>query len=206
MAEVTVEIKTDKGLVKILNRMANPDFTKVMTVFGKQLEKSVRKTFDEGGFPQKWQPSKKTSGRTLKKHGNLIRVNSSAGKDYVIVGSKEKYAKTHQEGMKIKAKAGKALAIPVSRKAQSWERGAGEFMDQFESTAVVPSKDKKQLLLIENYKTEKTKKEKMRVHYVLTKSVEIPQRPFLPRNESEIRATDKQWLNDRIFKYIEKGV
>lgn len=82
-------------------------------------ESSTRLRFrlQRGPDGQRWEPSLRaqlTGGSTLTKDGHLSgSISSNTGKDYAEWGVNRIYARIHQEGGVIKAKAGGALKFRI---------------------------------------------------------------------------------------------
>jgi len=92
-----------KVCAKIVERGVNKK--PALRTIGAIARESVRWNFRAGGRPNKWQPSKRVSGKrggqTLRKSGRLQNsIASSVGSDSVIVGTNVVYAPTHNFGAK----------------------------------------------------------------------------------------------------------
>jgi len=87
------------------------------------LLRSVDKNFRAGGRPDKWQPSKKPTGKTLIKSGvGKSSINARAFAKGIAIGTPSKYMAAHDAGARIPAhtikpkKAGGVLAFKIGGK------------------------------------------------------------------------------------------
>lgn len=80
-----------------------------LAVMKEEVWKSIRRNFEEGGRPEKWEPSNKIGKAAARKHGNKTLIDSGAlsnvsveieGDKVVAMPSVEArhYARIHQEG------------------------------------------------------------------------------------------------------------
>lgn len=105
------------GLLRLMALGNNP--RPALLDIAKLGEESTRLRFrlQRGPDGQQWKPSIRaqvSGGRTLTKDGHLSgSISSNAGKDFAEWGVNRIYARIHQEGGVIKAKAGGALKFRI---------------------------------------------------------------------------------------------
>lgn len=118
MAGIKINVTIDDAEVKaLLTRLKErvEDLTPVMQTIGEIVKISVRKNFDQGGRPNKWQPSQRATregGVTLVDKRNLRNsINAKATSKQVAIGTNIKYGAIHQLGGQ--AGRGKKVNIPA---------------------------------------------------------------------------------------------
>ncbi len=102
-----------------LNRLARFDFRSVNAEIGEALVSFTRKRFKDEVSPsgEPWEPSiraRTEGGKTLTDKRILANsIHAKAEFEGVVVGTNDKRARVHQEGLTIKAKRAKALRFKV---------------------------------------------------------------------------------------------
>jgi phage gpG-like protein len=100
----------------------------------------------------------------------------------VSIGTNKVYARIHQEGGVIRAKPGKALAIPVTQEAAR-AGSARRFMQKNPKAFIWRKKEHGEREAVNSgkpgYIVTPFRKTKIKIHFLLRKSVTIPARPFM---------------------------
>jgi len=202
---INFNVTVNNGSMQIGNIQSRLNgFKPVMKLFAKYMEGSVIETFAAEGRPDKWTKSKKKSGKTLTVDAKLQKVDSAFGDDYIVVGSNKKYAAIHQFGGIIKPDKANHLAIPISDMAIRSKLNARAFMDKFNKFNYFVKKSKTSGALIIFGVIKKRKKRELVAHYVLKKSVIIPKRSYLPKNE--LLPKDLNYLQNKFLEHFSGGV
>lgn len=156
---------------------------------GATLSYSIQQNFKALGRPTKWKKAKR-GGATLQKTGrlrnsiNVRAVENRPGYSELIASTNLVYAPIHQYGGTITPKKAKSLAIPLTPEAM--KQGPRDFAD---GRLFVYTSKKGSKFLAEGVG------EKMVLHYVLVKSVKIPERPFLMIQTEDIETFEKILVN-----------
>lgn len=118
MSGIRLNVKIDDAEVKgFLTRLRErvEDLTPVMQTIGQIVRTSVGKNFEQGGRPEKWQPSQRATGSgglTLVDTARLKNsINAKATNKQVTIGTNVAYGAIHQLGGK--AGRGKKVSIPA---------------------------------------------------------------------------------------------
>ena len=185
-----------KGARDAFKRGADGIGAPLMKIIGVKLTEQVVRTFARGVDPVTGAKWKRTSpgalairasggGETMKATGRLMRSLSRPAKvtgKSARIGTGIRYAEAHQLGMTIRAKSGKSLAIPITREAAR-AGSCRRWWAQKESQGLKPFVLKGVVLLPNRAwtggKNSQKKNTLLDAHWVLKKSVNIPQRRFL---------------------------
>lgn len=118
MSGIAIQVKVEDGEIKaLLGRFSQraSNLTPVMNTIGQIIRTSVIKNFEEGGRPQKWQPSERAEregGQTLIDSARLRNsIAAKASNNKVEVGTNVVYAAIHQFGGKINMAARSELFV-----------------------------------------------------------------------------------------------
>lgn len=117
---VTVRLDGDwKRMARALGQLGRIDWRDLNEEIGELLVSSVRDRFRRGVGPdgRPWKPSiraRKEGGQTLRDTGLLANsIHYRADSRRVEVGTNDKRARVHQQGMTIRAKRAKALRFQI---------------------------------------------------------------------------------------------
>lgn len=177
--QIAIDITGQKEIADILHRAGQraANLSPAWPDFRGHMRASIEETFRAGGRPEKWPPSKRAEseggGRTLMKDGHLsTSITFKHDNSSFTMGTADKRARVHQEGLTIVPKHAKALAIPINAPENvrpreflkglvkgSWfvKKGKGE------GTGIIFQKVGGELIPL----------------YALRKSVKMPKREFL---------------------------
>lgn len=124
--KVSIEDREVRAELEALQRRTS-DLSPAMKIISETVYASIRRNFEVGGRPQRWQPSlrvKREGGQTLIRKGTsgglLGSLSPSHGKDSATVSANKEYAAIHHFGGStgpriIRPKNGKALFWPGAR-------------------------------------------------------------------------------------------
>jgi phage gpG-like protein len=156
---------------------------------GATLSYSIQQNFKALGRPTKWKKAKR-GGATLQQTGrlrnsiNVRAVMNRPGYSELIASTNLAYAPIHHYGGVITPKKAKSLAIPLSKEAMT--KRPRDFEDK--RLFVMTSKKGTKFL------AEKVGETTIR-HFVLVKSVKIPERPFMMIQTEDIETFEKILVN-----------
>lgn len=108
-----------KRFERSLHRLAQLNFLGMYQEIGEAMTSSTRRRFSEGVDPEgkAWPPSRRArsgGGRTLRDTGLLANsIQWQARSDGVEVGTNDKRARVHQEGLEIRAKRARTLHFQI---------------------------------------------------------------------------------------------
>ena len=156
---------------------------------------SIPENFSRGGRPEKWARTAWSSEKNQVSTNRLQRsVTFEVSQGRLRVGTNLRYANQRQMGGKIEAKTAKALTIPMSDTAPSMRR-VSRWGDR-----LFFLKPKKQSAELIGLLASKVGKKKIKVRFVLRKSITQPARPFVLFQDEDVAL-----LSRRLVSFVLKG-
>lgn len=163
------------------------DLTPAMARIALALERSMLKTFREGGRPTRWPATRRmgwgATAKPLSITGTLRNITSEYTARTAQAGptmASRKYAAIQNFGGTVKPVNVRALPVPLNEEARRAQAGVSS-VRQIPGLTFLPREGKAPLLMKTAEKTSKkagTKKGDMAPWFVLMRSVKIPARPF----------------------------
>ena len=169
----------DKWLLKAQKRTEQA--VQDACIFYQRKLKEILSIFPGGQSPPGAPPGKVTGmlGRSMQTDFSELPMGRTTGIYRGRVGTNVPYAKTNEQGGKISAKPGKALPVPLNRKAQRMQAAvtkSGGGLRSLDLTFIDRSKKGKAPLLVQLVGKRNPRTE---VLFILKKSVRIPRRPYM---------------------------